>query len=167
MSTRDAPIEWARKNLALRGVFMRESVFSLADGFDPRFQSKPQRVETSSDDPNGGFWKKEVRLQGKEEPLTLAVFHVNVGLRLLDADAPKIEKVAESTEEDVPANLFIVAVFELEYEIRAAEFREDAVAEFQKKHPLFHAWPYWREFVQSTCARLGIPPIPVPPLTLG
>ncbi len=165
MSKTEAPIEWAKKNLALKGVFMRESVFSVADGFDPRYQSKPQRIETSTEDPNGCFWKKEVRLQGKDEPLNLAVFHVNVGLRLLDGDAPTNEGT-ETAEEAAP-NLFIVAIFELEYEVKASEFREDAVAEFQKKHPLFHAWPYWREFVQSTCGRLGIPPIPVPPLTLS
>ena len=33
---------------------------------------------------------------------------------------------------------------------------------FAKSNAVFNGWPYFREFVQSTCARLGLAPPPVP-----
>jgi len=37
-----------------------------------------------------------------------------------------------------------------------------ALDEFARYNVGYHVWPYWREYVQGTCARLGIPPVPVP-----
>jgi hypothetical protein len=37
-----------------------------------------------------------------------------------------------------------------------------ALEEFSRYNVGYHVWPYWREYVQSVCARIGIPPIPVP-----
>jgi preprotein translocase subunit SecB len=33
---------------------------------------------------------------------------------------------------------------------------------FAKTNAVFNAWPYWREFVQSTTVRMGLPPLVTP-----
>lgn len=38
----------------------------------------------------------------------------------------------------------------------------DTIQKFGEFFALMHAWPYWREFVQSMCGRMGLPPITVP-----
>ena len=39
---------------------------------------------------------------------------------------------------------------------------------FSATNGVFNAWPYWREFVQNTTARMGLPtPVIVPVFRLG
>jgi preprotein translocase subunit SecB len=57
----------------------------------------------------------------------------------------------------------IGAVFILVYSVKAiADFSDKELTAFAKTNGVFNAWPYWREFVQSTSTRMGIPPIIVP-----
>ncbi len=44
------------------------------------------------------------------------------------------------------------------------ELTQDEINQFSEKHVYFHVWPYWREVIQSSCARLGISPLIIPPL---
>jgi hypothetical protein len=71
------------------------------------------------------------------------------------ADEPKATEDNEA--------LSIEYVIALPYIMRTMDEVEDkhlaAFAEFNSK---FNAWPYWREFVQSTMARMGLPPIILP-----
>jgi len=57
----------------------------------------------------------------------------------------------------------IHATFELEYSIppETAPTSEELAA-FAGANAIFNAWPYWREFVQSTCVRMGHPPLLLP-----
>jgi preprotein translocase subunit SecB len=32
---------------------------------------------------------------------------------------------------------------------------------------VFHVWPYWREMVQNTLARMGLPPLILPVFRVG
>ncbi len=43
------------------------------------------------------------------------------------------------------------------------KLESDELECFSEQHVCFHVWPYWREYVQSCCARLGIAPIFIPP----
>ena len=43
-----------------------------------------------------------------------------------------------------------------------ADALRPALEEFGRYNVGYHVWPYWHEYVQSICARMGIPPIPVP-----
>jgi hypothetical protein len=44
---------------------------------------------------------------------------------------------------------------------------DDQVLAFAKLNGVFNAWPYWREYLQSTSSRLGLPGVMVPLLTIG
>ena len=53
--------------------------------------------------------------------------------------------------------------FELQYRLPEG-FRvdPDALTTFAQTNGIYNAWPYWREFVQSTFARMGLPPVVLP-----
>jgi preprotein translocase subunit SecB len=67
------------------------------------------------------------------------------------------------------SDIFAVeAAFALEYGISGDESVHPAeVAAFAKLNGLYNAWPYWREYVQSTVSRMGLPPVVLPVLTAG
>jgi len=59
--------------------------------------------------------------------------------------------------------LVIGALFVLIYSIPSTEGIEDRnLAAFAATNGVYNAWPYWREYVQSTSVRMGLPPIAVP-----
>jgi preprotein translocase subunit SecB len=71
-----------------------------------------------------------------------------------------IAKYAEAAGEEL---LRIEAAFVLRYRIPSFEGIGDKNIEaFGKLNGLFNAWPYWREFVQSTTVRMGLPALTVP-----
>ena len=53
--------------------------------------------------------------------------------------------------------------FELQYRLPEG-FRVDpqTLTTFAETNGIYNAWPYWREFVQSTFARMGLPPVVLP-----
>jgi hypothetical protein len=69
----------------------------------------------------------------------------------------------ELTLDNIPDEKLIadlVARFVLIYVIdKDAEIDEKALTEFATHNVSYHAWPYWREWLQSTCARAGLPHI--------
>jgi hypothetical protein len=59
----------------------------------------------------------------------------------------------------------ITASFLVRYRLRSAEELEDANFDaFGKINGVHNAWPFWREFVQSSMWRLGLPSLTIPVL---
>ena len=57
----------------------------------------------------------------------------------------------------------MVMTFSLEYVLPNASTYDDAVLNaFATGNGVFNAWPYWREYVQQTAARMGFPPLVLP-----
>jgi len=57
----------------------------------------------------------------------------------------------------------VTATFELLYELKeGAEVSEEALGHFARINALYNGWPYWREFLQNTLARLDLPQLTVP-----
>ena len=53
--------------------------------------------------------------------------------------------------------------FELQYVVpQDTELSEGLLEEFAKSNGVFNAWSYWREFIQSTLVRMGLPPLALP-----
>jgi hypothetical protein len=60
----------------------------------------------------------------------------------------------------------VQAVFDVVYDISDAEDpATESVDAFARINSLYNAWPYWREFVQSSVQRMGLPTLMVPLLT--
>jgi hypothetical protein len=59
--------------------------------------------------------------------------------------------------------LIIEVAFLLSYEVRDFDgLTEEGFRQFAASNGVFNAWPYWREFVQNTVGRMGLPPLTIP-----
>ena len=147
----------AQCNLRIQSVNLKESKIFVREGVElseldeleiiPQSFRGAQKIhETSlspSDDTDKVFWDYR--------------FIYSVAVRLIFS-----EESEESTENDYDPVLEILADFEAIYssEIQLAEIDLKA---FCEDNVGYHVWPYWREYVQSSCARIGLsPPIEVP-----
>ena len=62
----------------------------------------------------------------------------------------------------------LVATFLLVYCIKDYEgITQECIDQFAETNGVYNAWPYWREFIQSTGARMSLPNLTVPVLRLG
>jgi len=59
--------------------------------------------------------------------------------------------------------IFIDATFLLAYKIENFEgLTQKGFEQFAKLNGIYNAWPYWREFVQNTVTRMGLPSLSIP-----
>jgi hypothetical protein len=59
--------------------------------------------------------------------------------------------------------LRLVAQYASDYRVtKLGEIPQVALDEFALKNAAFHVWPYWREYIQSTLARMQLPPFSLP-----
>ena len=57
----------------------------------------------------------------------------------------------------------IRATYELSYRVPSKkEFSDEEVDEFGRVNAVFNAWPYWREYVQGSLARMLMPSYTIP-----
>jgi len=47
------------------------------------------------------------------------------------------------------------------------EFSPEALNDFGRLNGVYNAWPYWREFLQSSTVRMGLPPLIAPPFRIA
>ena len=68
-----------------------------------------------------------------------------------------------SADDDETLQAEIRGTFELAYLILDDEsFSSDELEGFGDVNAVFNAWPYWRELVQASLARMSMPPLTVP-----
>jgi preprotein translocase subunit SecB len=82
-----------------------------------------------------------------------------------DVNAEVTIEVTPIVEEGVEAEpvVCINSIFRLNYELpEASEYPEEDLNQFAAVNGVFNAWPYFREIVQSTMARMGLPQVPLP-----
>lgn len=87
-------------------------------------------------------------------------FFYDLGVRVLDSGH------ASEEEGDLPVIATIGARMYSQYvEVRDKETPEvdtEILDNFGKANGLYHVWPYWREYVQSTMVRLKLPAVTIP-----
>jgi len=80
---------------------------------------------------------------------------------LYDAGARLVTPESDDEGMDGEAILTIEACFEAIY-VAKKELTEEELEAFGTNNVGYHVWPYWREYLQSTCSRLGVNPIRTP-----
>lgn len=140
-------IQEARKALMPGQVFLRSSEIGMSDDIHlfesgqiqyQSFKQVQEAEEHESADGDGSIFS----------------FYYAVGVRAI----PKNE-----AEEEDPEVLFeMKALYCANYKCENRdELSDEALDEFAQSNVGFHVWPFWREYVQSTCMRMGIAPITV------
>lgn len=158
-------LEVATKALSIEGVYIHWSNIRCKDDFIPQFIEDdlalvPQyRVNQISE-----FKIATAKEQESGDITRNAIFYFTAGVRLIDS--------ASLDGADTPGEIPEDAVYvEINTEFRA-HYGLDSTADEGELHPAledfsrynvgYHVWPYWREYVQSVCARVGIPTVPIP-----
>lgn len=96
--------------------------------------------------------RTDARRAENDGPITALVL-LDLQLRANGATEPKVTVRAE---------------FHLRYGLPAAlSTPPEVLKEFSATNALYNAWPYWRQFVQDSIARMGLPPLIVPLLKIG
>lgn len=84
-------------------------------------------------------------------------YFVDTGLRVLKPGTEQQEAIAD---ESILAA--ITAQFVVKYRLMEERVLSESDVQAFTKHAVHHMWPYWREFLQATSARLRLPPIMLP-----
>lgn len=138
--------------LKIKTVYLRSSFVKLSDEVDSdevinsdtvvqSFRGVPKVKEASFKDEERSWWEYS--------------FYYSVGIRLIEeeSESDNIEETSPSVE--------IKATFCATYE-SPERLDKKHVDVFSENNVGYHVWPYWREFVQSSCMRMNIDSIDVP-----
>jgi hypothetical protein len=155
----------AAQALSIQGVFLRDSTVKLKTGFVPQFvATELPLLPQYRAGPTGEF---NVNATGPDDNtinFKVVVFDFAAGIRLVDQRSLKALEENPDLADEV-SYIEITATFSAHYRQQDGVEENrlvDAFGEFGRHNVGYHVWPYWREYVQNTCARLGIPPIPIP-----
>lgn len=81
-------------------------------------------------------------------------------------DAKVLSGGQEATESQPPIRM--TAGFALQYLLpNASDVSDEVLEEFARVNGAFNAWPYFREYLQSTSARMNLPPLVLPVLRIA
>lgn len=146
--------------LAIDDVHLRRGSASLADGFEPRYDTALDELKV--------FFKHIVRryaiLQfnnSDADELSLFRVEVDLGARWTrpDTDADG-ELDADAVVAQVEATM--VADY-----CMSDDPGEEALGEFARRNASYHVWPYWREFLSLQCLRMNMPKLTLPVMQLA
>jgi len=146
----DELLKKAAKVLTPVGVYLRSSKVYTHPDFHPQHNKGELQVQYKAK-----HLSEYKLLCAEDEGQSFITFQYETGVRLVD------ETVDEKDAAYVQAE--IIAVFTSEYQLKDSDaFDEAAMSEFLNCNVRFHVWPFWREYLQSTCTRMGLPVIPLP-----
>jgi hypothetical protein len=109
------------------------------------------------------------RIRSADEVPDGATVHISHGATVVEGGEGRdfrVRAVVDAfvrSEDDGDAFLRVRGVFELDYRLaEGTRASKKALNLFAEANGVFNAWPYFREFVQSTTQRMGVPPIVLP-----
>jgi hypothetical protein len=138
-------------NLLIQSVILKSLYVNLRDDIDS--ESFDDSYLENSQELKGLRMCKSLEIENGKWIYKL---YTVVGIRFLSPEDM-------DSEESVESLLEMKAEFIAQYE-SSCELSEEEINQFGEKHVFYHVWPYWREVLQSSCARLNISPIIIPPL---
>ena len=158
-------IDIAASMLAIEAVYLSNSRVRCKEGFFPKFiEEELTLVPQYKSGSTGKLTSLKANLASAENAPSFILLNFTAGVRLVDNEALAVVEDGNTLPEEAQY-LEIEAEFCALYRLDPSvdlEARRPAIEEFGRYNLGYHVWPYWREYVQGTCARMGIPPIPVP-----
>lgn len=143
-----------QRALVLQDVFVRRAEAHTEKDFDPKYSKDRLGVQikfTHSADVEQLELTEDC---GPHRKISVLRYSVDTGVRFVLADS------IETSEPIIKAE--ISATFVADYAVTNQEaVTKDGVSAFAE-NVTYHVWPYWREFVHSTCGRLRLPSAVLP-----
>ncbi|MDH5369598.1 MAG: hypothetical protein OEW99_06215 [Gammaproteobacteria bacterium] len=81
-------------------------------------------------------------------------FMYEIGLRLIFSEDEEISK----EDDDFEPIFGIISNFEAKY-FSDVKLDDKELKAYSAHNVGYHVWPYWREYVQSSCTRIGLSPV--------
>lgn len=146
----DEALKQAINALQINSVSLFATHCSIADQFFPAYDPLAENLQIQS---KHLISRTEQIDFEDDEGQTVRVirFHADFGTRLM-----------LPSEGDLEQKALIEATFVAEYEVTDVGLSEEAIKEFAIRNVMFNVWPYWREYLTSTCSRMQLPKIQVP-----
>lgn len=145
----------AQDSLRIKSINLRECKIKVDSDIEV-FELKS--MQTQSQAFKAVCHIQEVTFEKEDRQWYEYSFHYAVGVRLVKKEFLSDEVISE---DDKPL-IEIFGVFDARYN-SANKLIEDELDSFSENNVGYHVWPYWREFVQSSCMRVGLnPPIEIP-----
>ncbi|PMG79378.1 hypothetical protein BCU84_05660 [Shewanella sp. 10N.286.51.B7] len=141
-------------NLLIQSVTLKNLYVNLCDELDS--EDFEDRYLENSQELKGLKMYKSLEI---EEGKWLYKLYTVIGIRFVSDEDFENEDTGTSIEPLLEIRSEFVAQYE-----SPCELSEDEINQFGEQHVFYHVWPYWREVLQSSCARLNINPITIPPL---
>jgi hypothetical protein len=156
-------LQKAIETLSIQGVFLRSAETRCKESFLAPFVGNKLVLTPQHRGTTTGFHSISTPAVGADGSTTNLIFHFSAGTRLVDSNVAATVSPADFDAESI--YIEIIAEFCAHYSLHQNADKTELQASFEEfgKHNVsYHIWPYLREYVQSICCRMGIPPIPVP-----
>lgn len=155
--------EKAKKCLQPQAVYLRDSILEIKEDYWPRDSGVELSFRMMHGSADNRRHRQLLVRQDDEVVDSTEEYIFRYQMGLIIADGKDVEKAVTPEEiEAVPPLVKILATFELVYWCTEV-LPDEGLNEFAIKNTVYHAWPYWREFVQSMSQKIGLPKsIPVP-----
>lgn len=150
-------LQKAIDNLSIHMIYLHSTDAHLQNDFDPLYPN--QQLEGQFSISTKSYYFKELQY-GNSIKHKILVYRTEARMRYLKGPVSDELKNDMENEEQLDKLVAseIVAEFISEYIIKCdEELPQDAVLEFGRINVPHQVWPYWREYCQSTCARMSLP----------
>jgi hypothetical protein len=149
--------------VAIHDVTLLSHGVKVEDDFDPKIQLPDHAVNLQ-----WGAKEAAIVALGNAESTTQDAFwnvkfHTQARIVKKHEGKPIPDDAVDFKDSDVIANLSAVFLACYFYKASASDKpNEAALAEFARYNVPLQVWPYWREWLQSACRRIGLPVVQLP-----
>jgi preprotein translocase subunit SecB len=152
----DSPLRQAQQMLAIQDVYVRSAQAFSAPDFDPGLVLQNLQVQFRI---NANSNAETIEADSPNGPVKFIRYLVDTGLRILKPDR-EFKNPEVVAQEDLLAE--ITGVFVVKYVVsKNGDISDEHISVFSD-NAVHHMWPYWREFIQATTARLRLPAVVLP-----
>jgi len=147
-------LDIAKKCLMFREIRLRSTTIEIDDdqNLDDLSFGDDQKIQSFKK-----VWRI-IETESKQgiESACLYTFGYRVGIRSIEGSEDN------ESQDDVDDLVTIIASFDAIY-ASSSKLTKEQLEAFAENNVGYHVWPYWREYIQSTCQRIGVSPgLPVP-----
>ena len=145
--------EHAKRSLAIKSVTLRQSSVVLADHLDVDEVDFDNAINQGI---RGVEKVRETSIELEEQTVWEYHFFYTCGIRIVE----------QESADDIEALVEIRATFNAIY-VAQEQAPKESIEAFAEENVGYHVWPYWRELVQSSCARLNVKCLETPFYLVG
>lgn len=140
-------------------VYLRDTHLRVAEGFDPKLSHSALGFQIRNEVRPEAARLELLEPEDPQRRIPALRYIVDTGVRLTGRDTQ-----AQSDQAEAPVRAQIEALWWVEYHIHKPEAVDQAgIDAFRENgNVMFHLWPYWREFIHASCARLRLPQVILP-----